>query len=552
MVLSLFAGRLVELQAVDRNDLAAEASGLHTRTVALPASRGDITDANGVVLATSVEARNITADQTLVKKPAATASKLAGVLGIGAAELQRRLTGTKRFVYLAKGVTPAVWAKVQALGLAGVLSERTSRRIYPDATLAANVVGFVGADGTGLGGLEYGLQKELAGTSGRVTYEVAGGGRVIPTGQRQGDDPVAGLGVRLTLDRDIQFVAQQALAAAVRTARADSGNVVVIEPSTGRIVALASAPTFDPNHPGASPVKARNNPALNDSFEPGSTSKVMTLSAVLEEKAATPDTKISVPPTLTRSGKVFHDHDDHPTLHLTLTGVLAKSSNIGTILASERIGPQKLYDYLRAFGIGSSTGLRFPGETRGALPPPAQWSGTSFPTIAYGQGLSVNAVQAASIYATIANDGVRVPPSLVSGYTTPDGTFRPASSPTGVPVVSAATARAMRAMLESVVSDQGTAPMARIPGYRVAGKTGTAQLVDPRCGCYKGYVASFIGMAPADAPRLVVAVNLTNPRNGHFGGVLAGPVFKQVMSYALGRLRIPPTGTVAPILRTVW
>ena len=554
MVLSLYAGKLVELQAVDSRAMAETAVDTRTRVVQLPASRGDITDTHGVVLATSVEARNITTDQTLVGDVRTTAAALSPVLGVPEPTLRKKLTGERRFVYLAKGVTPQVWAQVKALGLSGIYSERTSRRVYPAGELAANVVGFVGAEGTGLGGLEYGLQRELAGTSGTLTYEVAGGGRAIPTGQQEGTEPVPGLDVSLTIDRDIQFVAQRAIASRVAAADADGGTVVVMEPSTGRILAMASAPTFNPNKPGESPAAARNNPALGAAFEPGSTSKVMTLAAVIEEKAAGATTHITVPPTLTRAGKEFHDHDEHPTLKLTLTGVLAKSSNIGTILASERIGPQKLYDYLRKFGMGSATGLSFPGETRGALPPPAQWSGTSFPTIAFGQGLSVNAVQAASIFATIANDGTRVTPSLVSSYTQPDGTVIPAQAGESTQVVSPETARTMRAMLESVVSDQGTAPQAAIPGYRVAGKTGTAQVVDPACGCYAEgqYVASFIGMAPADAPRLVVAVNLTNPRKGHYGGVLAGPVFKRVMTFALQQLQVPPTGTTARRLPTTW
>jgi cell division protein FtsI (penicillin-binding protein 3) len=358
--------------------------------------------------------------------------------------------------------------------------------------------------------------------------------------------------VRLTIDRDIQWAAQQAIAAQVKAAGADSGTVVVMDVRTGAIYALATAPGFDPSDPGAASVEDRGNRALSDIYEPGSTSKIMTAAAVLQEGTMTPDSVITIPNTLQRSGKTFHDSESHPTERLTLTGVLAKSSNIGAIQASETIGKDKLYGYLKKFGIGDPTGLGFPGESRGVLTPPSTWSGTQAATVAFGQGLSLNTVQATSVYATIANNGVRVSPSLIAGATAPDGTFTPAAAPTTTRVVSARTATELRAMLESVVSDQGTAPMARIPGYRVAGKTGTANRVDPSCSCYRGYTASFIGFAPADAPRLVVSVTLQNPKGGvHFGGLLGGPVFKQVMSFALQSLDIPPTGTLPPTMRLV-
>ena len=255
---------------------------------------------------------------------------------------------------------------------------------------------------------------------------------------------------------------------------------------------------------------------------------------------------------LNRGGSAFHDHDEHGTLRLTFAGVLAKSSNIGTIQASEKIGAKTLYGYLKKFGIAEPSGLNFPGESRGLLPALKDWSGTSFPTIAFGQGLSLNSIQATSVFATIANGGVRVEPRLVAGTTGNDGKFVEAAQSRRIEVVSPATARTVTDMLESVVSDGGTAPMARIPGYRVAGKTGTANRVDPACGCYRGYTASFIGFAPADNPQLVVSVTLQAPKRGHYGGMLGGPVFKRVMSFALQDQRIPPTGSKAPALKLTW
>jgi cell division protein FtsI (penicillin-binding protein 3) len=538
---SLFAVRLVDLQAIRGDALAAKALGQRLETTPITAQRGAILDNSGQALALTVEARNVTADQTLVTDPQAVAQALGPVLGADPSVLAERLTGTRRFVYVAKGLTPETWERIAALKLPGIYSETTSRRVYPAGDLGANVVGFVGAQGEGLGGIEYALNAELAGTNGTQTSERGPGGKVIPTGQNSTTAATAGESVQLTIDRDIQFVAQRALAQKVKEAQADSGTLVVMDPRTGEILALATTPTFDPNKAGSADPEARGNAALTHVFEPGSTAKLMTLSAVVNEGKANPYSAFRVPGGLSRGGKVFHDDHAHGTEMLTLAGVMAKSSNIGTILAAERIGGRKLLKYLKKFGIGEPTGLRFPGEAAGYVPPHADWSATSFPTIAFGQGLSVNAVQTASVFSTIANNGVRVQPSLVSQTLLADGTVVPAPAPKTTRVVSASTARQVRAMLESVVTD-GTAPAAAIPGYRVGGKTGTAQEYNENCHCYSGVVASFIGMAPLDDPQLVVAVSIFNPKVGRYGGVLGAPVFKRVMTYALQKRDIPPTG----------
>ena len=368
---------------------------------------------------------------------------------------------------------------------------------------------------------------------------------MIPTGANSMTEATTGTTVRLTIDRDIQYVAQQAIAKRVAQSRADSGTIVVMDPRTGEILALATAPTFDPNKAASATDSNRGNRALTNVFEPGSTSKLMTLAAVVNEGKANAYSAFRIPSKLVRGGEDFQDHTPHGTLNLTLAGIMAKSSNIGTILAAERIGGKKLYKYLKKFGIGEPTGLGFPGEATGYVPPHKDWSATSMPTIAFGQGLSVNAVQAASVFATIANDGVRVQPSLVAELVHADGTVEvpPASETTRV--VSPSAAKQVRAMLESVVGEGGTAPMAAIPGYRVGGKTGTAQAFNESCRCYSGVVASFIGIAPADDPQLVVAVSIMNPRAGRYGGELGGPVFKDVMTYALQARQIPPTGSTA-------
>ncbi len=544
MILTVFAVRLVDLQAVNGDALAARALGQRLTTTAITAQRGSILDSSGQPLALTVAARNITADQTLIADPAAVAAALGPVLGADPAALAERLTGTRRFVYVAKDVTPQTWDRVAALAQPGIFSEPATRRVYPAGDLGANVVGFVGAQGDGLGGIEYAMNAELAGTDGSRTTEFGPGGKAIPTGVNSTTDATAGVSVQLTIDRDIQFVAQRALAQKVREAHADSGTLVVMDPRTGDILALATTPTFDANKAGSAPAGARGNIALTHVFEPGSTAKVMTLAAVVNEGKANPYSTFTVPGGLSRGGKVFHDDHAHGTERLTLAGVLAKSSNIGTILASERIGGRKLLKYLRKFGVGQATGLRFPGEASGYVPPHGDWSATSFPTIAFGQGLSLNAVQTASVFATIANDGVRVQPRLVAQTIAPDGTATSSPESARTRVVSPATARQVRAMLESVVTD-GTAPMAAIPGYRIGGKTGTAQEYNESCHCYAGVVASFIGMAPLDDPQLVVAVSIFNPKAGRYGGVLGGPVFKQVMTYALQKRGIPPTGAKA-------
>ncbi len=548
-ILSLFAGRLVQLQGIDAAAYAADATQL--TTVALQATRGTIRDDKGYPLATSVQAVNITTDQTLVTNPSAEAAQLAPLVGVDAATLTRRLSGTARFAYVAKLVTPATWKKVEALNLAGIFAEKTSKRVYPAGPLAANVIGFVGADGSGLGGLEYQLQNELAGRNGSATFDSAGG-LAIPGAGGSTTPPLPGADVWLTIDRDVQWEAQQAITAAVHSSRALSGTVVVMSPGTGQILALATAPTFDPNNPGAAPAADRGNRALTEAYEPGSTGKVITASALLSNNLITPQTRLTVPNRISRGGQSFKDYFNHGDLKLTYAGTIALSSNIGTIEAADRLGGMtRLYPYLRAFGLGRPLGLDFPGANPGIVPPPSQWSATTGYTMTFGQGYSVNAVQMASVYATIANGGVRVSPSLVKQTVTPDGVVHPAATPARTRVISPSVAAEITEMLEGVVGPGGTGPEARIAGYRVAGKTGTANRYDASCGCYRGYTMSFIGFAPADNPQVVVAVTLQNPDGGG-GGSLAGPVFRQVMQFTLQTEQVPPTGAAAPRVQIFW
>jgi cell division protein FtsI (penicillin-binding protein 3) len=421
--------------------------------------------------------------------------------------------------------------------------------VYPNGELAAGILGWVNAEGKGGGGIEQQLEKQLAGKDGEIRYAQSGG-RQVPTVGAEETPAVPGSDIELTIDRDIQWAAQNAIARQVEKSRADRGYVIVQDTRTGEILAMANSPGFDPNDLSRATSANLGNAALQDAYEPGSTAKVMSMAAVLEEKVATPTTRVVVPNRLHRGDRLFQDDIDHPTWYLTLNGVLAKSSNIGTILATGQLGRTQaeankvLYSYLRKFGIGEPTGLGFPGETPGILAPPQEWSTSQQYTIPFGQGVSINAMQAASVYSTIANGGVRIEPTLIRGTKGPDGRFDPAPKPEKTRVVSEKTAKTLARMLESVVDDEeGTGTKARIAGYRVAGKTGTANRVDPATGKYRGYTSSFAGFAPADQPRITVYCAIQNATEGsYFGGQICGPVYKQVMRFALKSLQVPPTG----------
>ncbi|MEU7700000.1 penicillin-binding protein 2, partial [Streptomyces sp. NPDC039028] len=577
LVMTAFVVRLLQVQAVDASAYAAKADKYRFQEYTLSAERGEITDRNGIALAASVDAYDITADPQLFTPevarvpdaPEQAAALLAPLLGKEPAEIAKKLrTPKSRYTLLARKQTPQVWNQIKDLRrvygqkaqpsaggtgvnlLGGILSEPSTKRVYPNGELAAGILGYVNAEGRGAGGVESMLDPELAGKDGKIRFTQSGG-RQVPTAGSQGTPAVPGSDIELTIDRDIQWAAQQAITEQVAKSKADRGYVVVQDTKTGEVLAMANAPGFDPNDLSAANAAAMGNAALQDAYEPGSTSKVMSMAAVLEEGKAAPGTHVTVPNRLHRGDRLFKDDIDHPTWYLTLNGVLAKSSNIGTILATGQLGATQaesnkvLHTYLRRFGIGSPTGLDYPGETAGILAKPQDWSTSQQYTIPFGQGLSVNAMQAASVYSTIANGGVRVEPTLVRGTKGPDGRFTPADKPGETRVVSERTARTLAQMLESVVDDrEGTGTRAAIPGYRVAGKTGTANRVDPELGRYKGYTASFAGFAPADAPQVTVYCAIQNPTKGsYFGGQICGPIYKKVMEFALKTLRVAPTGS---------
>ena len=560
----LFGVRLVQVQALQAGDYRLRAVNEMENTRSLLAPRGEITDVNGVAFARSVAATSIVVDQTQITNPARVASFIAPILGLPAAEVESSITGDRKWSMVFQNAKPATWQKLNSEistynekfpamspdRIIGFYPERSYIREYPSGSLIASLVGFVNRSGTGATGLESSMNSIISGVDGKYSY-ANGYGAEIPGSQSEIIPAQAGTSVRLTIDRDIQWVASKAISQAVKSSRAISGTVIVMDPATGEILAHATAPTFNPNHTSKVSLVAMRNPSVQDVYEPGSTGKVMTVAAALEEKKITPETVFTIPYTLKRSNEVFRDHEKHPTQRLTSSGVLAVSSNTGTIKIGELLPNQVLFNYLSKFGVGVKTGSGLPGESRGILPEVADWSGTTAPTVAFGQGYSLTSMQATSIFATIANNGVRVSPTVIAGTSDSSGNYTPAQGRTSERVVSIETAKAMRIMMESVVSSAGTAPSAAINGYRVAGKTGTAMRIDDTCGCYRGYTASFIGFAPADKPAYVISVTIQDPKGMHWGGALGGPVFKQVMSFVLQSRHIAPTGTtVIPVALT--
>lgn len=561
VILLLFGLRLIEIQAIRASGYVKKAEVELSKSATLLAPRGTIYDINGVELARSISAMNIAVDQTVVNDPAAAAKVVAPILNMTPSQLQPDLTGERRYVLIAKNITPETWRQVnQAIKdyntqilktkdgiskrIGGFVPERSFIRDYPSGKLTSSLIGITNDQGIGASGIESSLNSLLAGTNGKYIY-ANGRGNIIPGSEQVSVEAKSGISVRLTIDRDVQWVAQNAISQAVASSRAESGTVIVMDPKTGAILAQASAPTFDPNISSTITLNKLRNPAVQEVYEPGSTGKVITVAAALQEGLVTPHSIFTIPYKMKVADEYFHDHEKHPTQRLTTTGLLAVSSNTGSIQIGQKLGKDTLYNYLRKFGIGQSTNSKLPGESAGILHPVKEWSGTSLPTIAFGQGYSLTAMQATSVFATIANDGVRVSPSILAGVVDESGKYTPAEENESVRVLSSQTASNMRAMMESVVSSNGTAPAAAISGYRIAGKTGTANRFNAVCKCYSGYTASFIGFAPADQPKYVISVTIQDPKGMHWGGALAGPVFKKVMSFVLQSERVQPT--TAPV-----
>jgi len=544
--LAAIMARLVVLQVRDAGALESRAIDQRVRDLALPAPRGTIYDRTGGQLAMSLPAKDVYVDPQLVTDPTGEARTLGRMLHLKVRDI-RPVLETRvdkegapiHFVYVQRGVDLSTARTLEEQHLPGIGFLGDTRRYYPAGSLAPQVLGFVGVDGTGLAGLEKQYQTLLAGRAGHEIVQEDPSGTLIPQAGTVSTPPVPGEDLMLTIDRDIQYRAQQSLADAVRRNHASGGTVIVMNPDTGEILAMATYPWFDPNSfAEANPNDLRSR-AVTDVYEPGSVNKVITLSAALQAGTIDPRSRFVVPDQLRVYDATIHDAETHPTETMTPADILSISSNIGAIKIANTLGQQRFYRYMARFGFGRATGLGFPGESGGILPPVDTWSGVSLATMAFGQGLAVTPLQMASVYATIANGGVWTEPRLVRGTVDANGAFQPAPPPTTRRVVSAATAATVTRMLAYAV-ESGTGVQAQIPGYWVAGKTGTARVPrQSRAGYTHKTIASFIGFAPASRPALVIAAVLDDPSTV-YGGVAAAPLFQDVARFALARLRIPP------------
>ena len=560
-VLTLFVGRLVQLQGFDSPRYQNLAERLRLSPESIPAVRGSITTSDGRVLAMTVETDLIFADPAqipLARRPSV-ASALAGPLGMTQAAVLALLThpSSPQYVVLKRSVPASAGSRITALGLPGIHETPSYTRAYPNGELGANVLGFTDTDAAGdlhgEAGLEWQDNSVLAGRDGSEEVEHTTTGQPIPLTDTKIKPQVPAGSIKLTLQSDIQWYAERACAAQVKATKARNCTIVVIQPKTGHILALAQYPGFNPAAPQS--VAGTSDIPVANVFQPGSTGKVITVAAALEHGGQTPMSTYTVPDHIVVDGFPFHDAEAHPTLRYTIAGILANSSNDGMVQVVQHVSPQVQYQMFRAFGLGQPTGLNLPGESPGILPVPASWWGDERYTLSFGQGVAANAVQMASVYATIANGGVRVQPAIVAGTTNGAGRFQPARAPSTRRVLTTKTASELMKMLQQVpkVNEQAGEPWGIINGYSVAAKTGTAQVPDPqRGGCLCQYGSSYIGIAPATNPQLVVAVNLQDPKSGNYFGIaVAGPVFYHVMKFALQTMKIPPDGGRRPYVRLI-
>ena len=578
LLLIVAAAQLFYLQVPGAPKLRAEAAGQLKVTDVEKAVRGSIVDRNGDKLAFTTQARALTFQPVKVRKELAEAKqkkpdapdpaqRLVEIAnGVAqrlnnrpdAASILKKLQSDETFVYLARAVDPAV-ATAITTKFPEVGAERQDLRQYPGGSLAANIVGGIDWDGHGLLGLEDAMDGVLAGTDGSITYDRGSDGVVIPGSYRNRHTAVNGSTVELTLDNDIQFYVQQQVELAKGLAGANSVAAVVLDAKTGEVLAMANDNTFDPSQDiGRQEDRQLGNLPVSSPFEPGSVNKIVTASSVIEFGLSNPDEVLSVPGSINMGGVTVSDAWEHGTMAYTTTGVFGKSSNVGTLMLAQRIGPERYADMLTKFGLGQRTGVGLPGESAGIVPPIDQWSGSTFSNLPIGQGLSMTLLQMTAMYQTIANDGVRVPPRIVRSVVGPDGRRTNEPRPDGIPVVSPQTAQTVRNVLRAVVQrdpmgyQQGTGPQAAVEGYQISGKTGTAQQINPACGCYYSdvYWTTFAGITTTDDPRYVVGIMMDNPHRAADGrpGSSAAPLFHNIASWLLQRENVPLSPDPGPPL----
>jgi cell division protein FtsI (penicillin-binding protein 3) len=563
-VLSLFAGRLVQLQGMDGAHYRTLADQQRVQTVPQPAVRGSVTAADGTVLAATVQTDVVFADPKLMTSASEPliAADLAGPLALPASQILHLIQHptSPEYVKLKAGVSQQAAAQISNLklpgsrppGLPGISMTQSYSTQYPNGDLAGPLIGYTGTDGAGnlVGetGIEAEYNKLLAGKDGTEEEQTTADGQPIPLTPETLTPTVPGRDVRLTILPSLQYTAEQACKAKVIATHSAYCTAVIMQPHTGQILAMAQYPTFNPADPGAS---SAVDSVVGNEFQPGSTGKVITVAAALEHGGQTMMSPYTVPYSITENGFPFHDAEMHPTERLTIAGILANSSNVGMVQVAQHVSKQVQYDYFRKFGLGEPTGVNLPGETDGTLLKPSQYYGDTKDTMAFGQGVTANALQMASVYATIANGGVRVQPSIVAGTTGASGHFVSSSPSPKRRVIEAKTAHELVRTLEQVpvVDEEANIPWGLIAGYPIAAKTGTAQEANAK-GCLCEYGASYIGMAPANNPQVVVAVNVQDPKgSAYYGDEVAGPVFYQVMRATLQTLKIPPNYAKRPYVR---
>jgi cell division protein FtsI (penicillin-binding protein 3) len=523
-------GRAVWLQAVQARPLDRMAQGQHHATVEVPAARGSILDRNGVELAIGKQAITVYANPKHVPDPRATAIAAGRALHVDPDKLYGLLADRSRgFVYLVRKAEPSRAAALKKLDLTGLGFYPEERRVYPQGSVAASVLGYAGIDNHGLSGLELALDKTLAGRNGRQSIIRDPAGRTMNV--ISSEAPKEGENVRLTIDNTLQANAESVLQRTVRAWGAKAATAVVLDPRTGQVLAMAAQPGFDANRFPQTSDDAKRNRAVTDNYEPGSTLKVVTVAGALSEGLVTPSTQFTLAPSIHVADRIIHEAHREGTERMTVAEILSLSSNVGTITLAELLGRQRLERWVARFGFGKKTGIDFPGETAGIMP--FYWSGSTIGTRPIGHGIAVTPIQMASAYAAIANHGVWLRPRLVMGQSLGKGAQRRR-------VMSRHVADQMMSMLRDVVIE-GTGIEAEIDGYQVAGKTGTAAKPDPKGGYSSSkYFASFVGVVPASAPRLVVLVTVDEPRGAIWGGTVAAPAFQEIARFGLQYLEIPP------------
>ncbi|GLE50447.1 peptidoglycan D,D-transpeptidase FtsI family protein [Mycobacterium montefiorense] len=579
LVLMLVAGaQLFVLQVTSAPKLRAQAASQLKVTDVSKAIRGSIVDRNNQQLAFTIESRALTFQPKKIrqqledakkKNPAAPdpQQRLRDIAKEVSSRLNNRpdyatvlkkLQTEDNFAYLARAVDPAVASAISDK-YPEVGSERQDLRQYPGGSLAANIVGGIDWDGHGLLGLEDSMDSVLSGTDGSLTYDRGSDGVVIPGSYRNRHKAVNGSTVQLTIDDDIQFYVQQQVQQARNLSGAHNVSAVVLDSKTGEVLAMANDNTFDPSQDiGRQADRQLGNLSVSSPFEPGSVNKIITASSVIEYGLTNPDEVLQVPGSINMGGVTIHDAWDHGVMPYTTTGVFGKSSNVGTLMLAQRVGPERFYDMVRKFGLGQRTNVGLPGESAGLVPPIDQWSGSTFSNLPIGQGLSMTLLQMTDMYQTIANDGVRMPPRIIKATVAPDGSRTEEARPEGVRVVSSQTAQTVRQMLRAVVQSdpmgyqQGTGTAAAVPGYQMAGKTGTAQQINPGCGCYfdNVYWITFAGMATVDNPRYVIGIMMDNPERNADGtpGHSAAPLFHNIAGWLMQRENVPLSPDPGPPL----